>query len=209
MVEVLPVVSKGFDSNVYLIQDERKVVIDTGMGSRELLKEVERHTALEDVELIVNTHAHADHVMGNPAFKNAKVLIHEEDAEALAGGHLYSTARMFDIEGNLEYHRSLKDGEGIPLGEGELKVIHTPGHTPGSISLYLEEERALFTGDLVFAEGSFGRTDFGGNSKELKISLRRVAELDVESLYPGHMDIVERGANSHILMAKEIVEEFL
>jgi len=209
MAEIIPVLSTGFDSNIYLLLDERKAVIDTGMGSRELLAEVERHVALGEVDYIVNTHAHADHVMGNPAFENARVLIHEKDARALAQGHLYSTTRMFNVEGSFEYHRELKDGERISLGETELEVLHTPGHTPGSICLYIREKRTLFSGDLIFAEGSFGRTDYGGDSGELKESLRRISQLEVETLYPGHMEVVEGRAMEDINMAREIVEEFL
>ncbi len=209
MAEVIPVISKSYECNVYVILDEKKAVIDTGLGSMNLLREVEKLIPLEEVDYVINTHAHADHVFGNPAFKKAEVLIHEKDAEALSEGHLYSTSAMFSVSGSFRYHRTLKDGDKISLGDIELEVLHTPGHTPGSICLYLRDRKALFSGDLVFAEGSFGRVDFGGNSEDLKASLKRISELDVEVLYPGHDNIVESNASRDIRLALEITEEFL
>ncbi|HQN20182.1 MAG TPA: MBL fold metallo-hydrolase, partial [Syntrophobacteraceae bacterium] len=83
------------------------------------------------------------------------------------------------------------------LQEGDLvvkgmlfRVIHTPGHSPGSISLYWPEQKALFTGDVIFKDG-LGRTDLpGGNGSTLKKSIRKLAELDVECLLPGHGDVI-------------------
>ncbi|MDD1715868.1 MAG: MBL fold metallo-hydrolase, partial [Methanolinea sp.] len=89
---------------------------------------------------------------------------------------------------------------------GDLVVIHTPGHTPGSICLYHAEERALISGDTVFTEGGFGRFDFPGGSRDtLLSSLRRLADLDVEGLYPGHGTPVQRGGNAHIAGALELL----
>jgi glyoxylase-like metal-dependent hydrolase (beta-lactamase superfamily II) len=86
---------------------------------------------------------------------------------------------------------------GVLLREGDLKVgnlkfevIHTPGHSPGSICLYWPDRKVLFTGDVVFNQG-IGRTDLpGGNGEELKESIRRISRLDVEYLLTGHGDIV-------------------
>ena len=83
----------------------------------------------------------------------------------------------------------LKEGR-LKFDETELWVIHTPGHSEGSICLYWPEENALFTGDLVFKSG-FGRTDLpGGNSKQLKASIKKIAELDIKWLLPGHGNII-------------------
>jgi len=83
----------------------------------------------------------------------------------------------------------LKEGE-LTLDQTQLWVIHTPGHSTGSICLYWPEENGLFTGDLVFQSG-FGRTDLpGGNSEQLKASIQKVAELDVKWLLPGHGNII-------------------
>ncbi|MBF0509372.1 MAG: MBL fold metallo-hydrolase [Deltaproteobacteria bacterium] len=83
----------------------------------------------------------------------------------------------------------LQEGD-LKLGEHNFKVFHTPGHSPGSICLYWEENKALFTGDLIFAQG-VGRTDFPGCSgRLLKESILRLALLDIEYILPGHGEIV-------------------
>ncbi len=74
-----------------------------------------------------------------------------------------------------------------------MQVIHTPGHSPGSVSLYWHEKKALFTGDVVFKQG-VGRTDLpGGNGEILKESIKRLSHLDVEEMLPGHGEIVSGG----------------
>ncbi|MRR38188.1 MBL fold metallo-hydrolase, partial [bacterium] len=83
----------------------------------------------------------------------------------------------------------LQEGD-LALGDKSFRIILTPGHSPGSASLYWPEKKALFTGDVVFSQ-SIGRTDLpGGSGKQLKESISRLAELDVEVLCPGHGDIV-------------------
>jgi len=83
----------------------------------------------------------------------------------------------------------LKEGD-ISIDNVDLKIFHTPGHSPGSISLYLSDQKLLFTGDLVF-KGGIGRTDLpGGDGSLLKDSLKRLYELDIEWLLPGHGDII-------------------
>ena len=79
---------------------------------------------------------------------------------------------------------------GLTVGDLELQVIHTPGHSPGSVVLYWPQERALFSGDLIF-RGGVGRTDLpGGNGSALKQSIKRLTQLEIEWILPGHGDIV-------------------
>jgi hydroxyacylglutathione hydrolase len=95
----------------------------------------------------------------------------------------------------------LVDGE-LNLGKQlTLQVINTPGHTPGSISLYWAEKRLVITGDLLFY-GGVGRTDFGGDGKELKQSIERLMELDIEYVLPGHS--TEMGS---IIQGRDKVQE--
>jgi len=83
----------------------------------------------------------------------------------------------------------LNEGD-LTVNGTDLKIFHTPGHSPGSISLYWAEKKALFTGDLIFKNG-VGRTDLpGGNGKELKESIKRLEELDVEYLLSGHGEVI-------------------
>ncbi len=99
----------------------------------------------------------------------------------------------------------------VVLGEGdiigELTVLHTPGHTPGSICLFSEREGVLISGDTVFSDGCFGRYDFpGGSRMELSRSLDRLSLLEVAGLYPGHGEPVEQGGSRHITAAQELMK---
>lgn len=83
----------------------------------------------------------------------------------------------------------VNDNEIINLGKTALKILHTPGHTSGSISIYEEKTKSLFSGDLVFSNG-VGRTDLpDGNFKQLKDSIRKILRLNFKTLYPGHGEI--------------------
>jgi glyoxylase-like metal-dependent hydrolase (beta-lactamase superfamily II) len=88
----------------------------------------------------------------------------------------------------------LKEGD-ISINGLDLKVFHTPGHSPGSVSLYLPDQKLLFSGDLVFKDG-IGRTDLpGGNGSLIKESIKRISELEIEWLLPGHGHIIEGGSH--------------
>lgn len=182
------------DSNAYLIGARRKTLVDAGMDPRRLLPDA------DGLSLIVLTHCHYDHVGAVPGIveaTGAKVAMHAEDAGMLArepSAALFGARRpRFTVD------ILLRDGEAIDLGDAVLRVIHTPGHTPGSVCLYDEESRALFTGDTVFEGGSFGRTDIGGNARDMVASLEKLAALDVSALYPGHGGAVTRRAKESLL----------
>ena len=94
------------------------------------------------------------------------------------------------VGGSVKIDRLLADRDSIGLGDISLQVIHTPGHSPGSVTLYWPAQKALFTGDLVFKEG-VGRTDLpGGDGSQLKESIKGLMNLDVEYLLAGHGDII-------------------
>ena len=98
----------------------------------------------------------------------------------------------------------IKNEEYINIGDESFKVLLTPGHSPGSICLYNENEKSLVSGDTIFSYGSFGRYDLsGGSYNQLKKSIERLNILDVENLYPGHDMFIEREGNKHIKMAFE------
>ncbi len=210
-MRVVPLISAGYDSNAYVLLAERVAVIDTGLSAESMRSRLAGVVQPEDVEVVVNTHAHIDHCGGNGAFANARVMLHELDAEAAESGSFYGTASLFGTGSAWKPERLLREGMKIELGDAELEVIHTPGHTPGSICLYLREERALFSGDTLFAGGSFGRTDLeGGNMRQLVESLRRIAELEIEVLYPGHLEVVEgEEARECVEVACEAAERFI
>ena len=178
------------DSNIYIIGD---TMIDSGTGfnftrlysALKILK-----LGVKDVNHIINTHGHFDHIGGNGYFVDARISIHEKEASIVENGDLeLSYADYYD--GKLvpkEVHTRLKEGDIVQVGSMSLEVLHTPGHTPGSICLYDSNSQILFTGDTMFSDG-IGRTDMpGGNDEELKKSLDRLASLKVKKLFPGHGD---------------------
>jgi hydroxyacylglutathione hydrolase len=180
------------DSNIYIMGD---TVIDSGTGFNftrlyQLLKMLK--IDLKDIKHVVNTHGHFDHVGGNGYFIEADIAIHDADAAIVEKGDAnLSYADFFD--GRLkprEVRTRLKEGDVVSAGGMELEVIHTPGHTPGSICLYDRKSGTLFTGDTVFSDG-IGRTDMpGGNDEHLQASLDRISSLHAKRLLPGHGEAV-------------------
>ncbi len=172
------------DSNIYVVGN---TVIDAGTGLNftrmmDMFRMMGKKT--DDIEWVVNTHGHFDHVGGNGFFFDAKIAIHEDDADVVEkGDQELSFADFFD--GRMKAHKvekRLKDGDEI----AGLRVIHTPGHSPGSICLYDEKNRILFSGDTVFAEGR-GRTDLpGGSEEEMRKSIEKLKGLKIDKLLPGH-----------------------
>jgi glyoxylase-like metal-dependent hydrolase (beta-lactamase superfamily II) len=147
------------------------VVIDPGGDADRIL------FALADsklkVKYIINTHGHFDHVAANGKIKDATgadILIHPLDASML--GSLSTNAAIFGIsvENSPPCDQTIEEGDTVSFGKITLKVLHTPGHTPGGISLYTDN--IVFVGDTLFA-GSIGRTDFpGGDFNTLISSIR-------------------------------------
>jgi len=146
---------------------------------------------VEEVGLVIGTHSHPDHfeaveLVVERSGALMTLSLEEDEFYANMGKHFY------DVFGSkapaIKPFFYLKEGD-LSLGAKNnlaIKVLLTPGHTPGSISLYLEEEKILISGDVVFA-GSIGRTDFpGGSPSLLRKSIDRLSQLDVEYLVPGH-----------------------
>jgi len=160
----------------------------------------------DQINTIVLTHCHFDHTARVKEIAHmckAKVAIHKNDARGLLEDtwslSMHFGARSPGIAPDIV----LTEGDFI----GDLQVLHTPGHTPGSICLLDERELLLFSGDTVFSDGCFGRYDFPGGSRiELARSLDRLALLDVEGLYPGHGEPVEQGGSRHIIAAQELIK---
>jgi len=190
-----------YDANTYLVNG--KILIDTGMSPHILLAELERHVDLKKLELIILTHCHYDHsgAAADIAQKSgAEVAIHKDDLELL-NDDMGSVASLFGHRAAALVPSIIYDGgEQILISNTEkLEVIHTPGHTPGGICLYEPESKSLFSGDTVFPQGSIGRTDFmGGSSSELTMSIEKLTQLDVKTLYPGHGAVTDDNVNDQI-----------
>ena len=141
-----------------------------------------------NIKFIVNTHAHVDHVMGNEEMKQktgATIIIHEEDAPLLTRIP-QSMLMMFGGRPSPPADQTVKDGDLIRVANLALKVLHTPGHSPGGMCLHLDN--AIFTGDTLFV-GGVGRTDLPGGSWPLMLQSIKTKILtlpDDTVIYPGH-----------------------
>ncbi len=155
----------------------------------------------DEIETIVLTHCHFDHTARVKEIAHmckAKVAIHKNDARGLVDD-IHSLSMNFGA-------RSPGIAPDIVLAEGDviggLTVLHTPGHTPGSICLFSDRDHVLMSGDTVFADGYFGRYDFpGGSRRELAQSLERLSLLEVNGLFAGHGEPVEENGSRCIAAA--------
>lgn len=183
-----------FQTNCYVVRRDEAVtdclVVDTGLDSTELLALLEREQLTPAA--VVLTHGHADHIAGVPVLRKRypaiKVYVHRLDANLLV-----NPLANLSVVAGAPFRTEpadvlLEDGDSVVEAGITLKVLHTPGHTPGGICLYAETEGLVFAGDTLFAEG-IGRTDFpGGNHEQLLESIRtRLLSLsDETAVYPGH-----------------------
>lgn len=177
-----------FDTNAYLVWDGDSpdaLVLDPAMGSAQPL--VERAAANElRIHLIGNSHGHIDHIFDNAALiraTHAPLAIHPDDAYRLDGRNSYG----FDVEATTA-DRELREGDQLRFGDLVFDVLHTPGHTEGSVCLYEERHGLLLSGDTLFA-GAWGRTDLpGGDEGQMIASLLRLAtDLPLATrVLPGH-----------------------
>ena len=171
----------------YCENTKKAVVIDPGGDASRIMAAINREGLT--VEAIINTHGHADHVMANIKVKEATgapLWIHSADADMLGSGSRNLSAYLGGSVSCGTPDRLLAEGDILPVGDFTLKVLHTPGHTPGGISLLADKE--VFVGDTLFAE-SIGRTDFpGGSYSQLIQSIKtKLMTLDDDvKAYPGH-----------------------
>lgn len=195
-MEIKRVVFNPFRENTYLVWDSTKecIVVDAGnMSETEntALKELITSLELKPV-MAVNTHGHFDHTQGVKYLKDeygVKFACSSKDKfliEASSGGMVYGLKcnEVPEIDVDLDSTESLK------FGETELRIIKTPGHTPGHVVLFNEGEKVLFTGDTLFRE-SIGRTDLPGGDYSwiMKSILEEIVPLgDDVAIYPGHED---------------------
>lgn len=165
------------------------IVVDPGAEADRILDRV-RALGLT-VRSVINTHGHFDHVGGNRRVleaTGARLMAHRDDLHFL--GRASDVAAMYGLstENSPPPDELLEDGAVIAFGSCALKVLHTPGHTPGGCCLYLEKEAKVITGDTLFAE-SVGRTDFPGSSHEQLMESIRTKLLtlpDETQVFPGH-----------------------
>ncbi len=213
MVEVHKVSGAAFDGNVYLILDERPILVDAGMMAAPTLRNIKKLIDPAKIEKIVLTHCHHDHSGAAPELKaatGARLLLSEKEVGAV-GDDLASVAYLFGQQApQYEVDETLKEGMVLDTGEWKLEVLETPGHSQGSLCLYEPRAKVLFSGDTVFPDGNIGRTDmYGGSTPDLVASIERLTGLDVEIMYPGHMEITGRDVKRQIEMSLRFAKSVL
>lgn len=195
MFQIRTYVFNPFQVNTYIVSDNTGacIIIDPGCENREeeqyLIREINKHE-LHPVVLI-NTHCHIDHVLGNAFVKSTfpvQFLIHKQEqpllSNIIAQGIFYGLKATRSPEAD----QFVKDGDRVGFGDSEFKILHIPGHSPGGIALLNREEKILFSGDVLF-RSSIGRTDLpGGNYQTLIDSIKeKILVLDPDTvIYPGH-----------------------
>lgn len=178
--------------NSYLITGDKNILIDPGHDH--LFQHV--HEALakisfspKDIDLVIITHAHPDHMEGVKRFVGTSTMI------AMSQVEMDFIRNMAPHYGNavgiscFEPDILLQEGS-LKMGDLNFHIIHSPGHSPGSLCLHWLDKKALFTGDVVFYNG-VGRTDIpSGNGKKLKESINKISRFDLNYLLPGHGEVV-------------------
>lgn len=211
-MKIVQIPGIGLSSNIYVIIDEKTAVIDAGIHeiSQDTVEAIEEIAPRPDY--LILTHRHVDHIGGSRALKDAfgmRVFAGEKDAKAIESADPLSTgAEDFGLSLFPVDVQPLKDGDVINLGEMQLTVLETPGHTIGSISLY-GNNGELFSGDTVFADGGIGRWDLPtGDYSMLRESVERLADIEVISLHPGHGRYILKDGKRHIEMAMRAVRYY-
>ena len=181
--------------NTYLLRSaEKNILVDPGHAAyfehvTERLRRMQM--TIDDIDLVICTHAHPDHIEAVQRFADAPALftLHEEEWKLVLSMAPYVKASM-----NIDIERFTPDfflTEGaLTVGDIDLVVYYTPGHSPGGVTLHWPDAGALLTGDLIF-NGGLGRTDLpGGDGQKLKESIQRMGQVDAEWLLSGHGELL-------------------
>lgn len=196
-------------TNCYLIvceKTKKAAVIDPAMGSFSQIQ-----TTLEqnpwDLSYLFLTHSHWDHIVDMALFRehfSVPIYVHAQDANNVGEPGIDKVPMMVSFPG-AKVDQFFQDQQIVPLGEISLQVIHTPGHSPGSICLYAEKEKILFSGDTLFRR-AFGNIHLPTSSpQEMKDSLEKLSHLPKDTqVYPGHGERTTLGEEEEILQAKHL-----
>ena len=191
-MKIFLVVSREYDENAYCCFDPQAlegVIIDPGANYDGIASFV--NTEKIKVKSVLLTHGHFDHVISArraSGYGKADIFAHSLERELLADPYLNLSVALGGKRMTLRMEKPIEDGDVISFGEDTLKVIHTPGHTPGGVCFYSEKDAAIFTGDTLFWE-SIGRTDLPlGDGVTLTRSIydRLFVLPGATVVYPGH-----------------------
>ena len=213
MLKIETVVVSQYMVNCYIVYCEDTkdgIIVDPGDEHEKIISAVSKLGV--NVKHVILTHSHADHILVLDKIKdhyNVDLMIHKDEAPILASGKMNLTP-MFTGR-SIEHTADvlLNDGDKIKIGDRELEVIHTPGHTSGCLCLF--GDGILVSGDTLFTQ-SYGRTDFPtGDAPTLAKSLDKLLKLPEDTkVYPGHYDASTIGLErKYNLMAAELMEYYL
>jgi len=198
-------------SNCYLLVGKKNILIDSSTTQNaSYLKNSLKDIGLDagDINIVLHTHGHADHIGGGYLFPKAEKLMHGFDAGKInLKDNLFSCASFFPGTKFPKITKKLKEGDVIKNEPFSLKVICTPGHTKGSISFYEENNKILFSGDCLF-KGSIGRYDLPSSSKQDVLeSLKKLLKIDYRILLPGHGLVLKENQDENIERALYFLEK--
>lgn len=177
-------------TNIYVIADEKTklgAIIDPGGAIDKIANHIENMQITP--KYVILTHCHADHIAGlkklREYYPSIKIIIHEKDIKGLTDSKINQVESVGTLPNYIEADIAVEDGDIIEIGELKAKVMHTPGHTAGSMCILLDD--AIFTGDTMFKR-MCGRVDFPtGNEEDMKSSLKKILTLPENTIiYPGH-----------------------
>ncbi|NLX83112.1 MAG: MBL fold metallo-hydrolase [Clostridiales bacterium] len=177
------------ETNCYILYQEGRedaVIIDPGADADMIQKALDSRA----VAAVLLTHGHFDHTGALYAFADRPIYIHNQDAAMLSDSHFNFGMMMGDTKKRPSATDSLAEGQVLHLAAIRFTVLHTPGHTRGSVCFKVDED--IFTGDTMF-KGDYGRTDLpGGSMEDMRASLRRLFSLKGCTIHPGHgpLDII-------------------
>ncbi|UCF08265.1 MAG: MBL fold metallo-hydrolase [Thermoplasmata archaeon] len=196
-----------YDSNIFVIEAEKPIVIDSGTGSNhsKVVKNIEHIMNPKDIGTLVLSHRHFDHTGGAEALQkalDAEIIVHETAAGALrSGDDITTAAKAFGKSFPKLEVNGVNEGDVIDCGDLKFAVLHTPGHSICSMALYHPETKTLICGDTVYTDGGIGRWDLPtGNYQQLVASLKRLAGMEVANLYPGHGPSAVNDGQKHIAL---------
>ncbi len=176
MTKIKVFVFNPFQENTFLLYDESNecIIIDAGCNEEHEFKELDTYITENNLtlKLIINTHCHIDHIMGNAYLVdkyNVLSIAHKEDMPLLERSNDMAMAFGFNIQEPPTPSQFVNEGDEIKFGNTILKVKHVPGHSPGSIALYNEKEQFVIVGDVLF-KGGIGRTDLPGGDYDTLIA---------------------------------------
>lgn len=207
LFEIHPLQVGQMRSNCYLVKDKKSsetLIIDPGDDGEYIIEQLTRLTCIP--KLIVATHGHFDHIMAVLTISlTFQIPFRLNCKDQFLADKMRENARHFletDAGPSPPIDQDLTDRDQLKVGDINFAVIETPGHTPGSVCLYDKRYNILFAGDLMFAQGGIGRTDFSySNQNDLYSSLLKIFRLDDKTdIYPGHGSRFKLGSEKKLIL---------